>query len=128
MREFYAACGYRGEIQNDGGVSEAAKKAVQYQNFQQPVDEREVQSGDQGWRRLTSKQLFELGETFLGELRSKGPDAYRPEIMRAVIGEIKTRRMAEDFNRNRDEAARMMMNAMRNANAQQQTEETNDGE
>ena len=127
MREFYAAFGYHGELEGDGDVPETAKKANSVASFVQPTEVESPYSGTS----VSGHQLFTLGETFLGQLRTMGPDAYRPEIMKTVLDEIKTRKMSQDFNRNRDELAKKMMTLMINAGTDvnlQEKKETKDGE
>ena len=85
-----------------------------------PTFETQPLTGDvASGRKLTGAQMFELGDMFLRQLRTMGPEAYRPEVMKTMIGEIKAQRMASDFNRNRDILAQKLYNIQRNLGAQQ---------
>lgn len=118
MRQFYAAFGYHGDLASDGDVTAADRKAMKKDVFMSPADETQAPTSDDvKGRKLTGEQLFSLGDTFLREMRTMGPEAYRPEVIRTVIGEIKTRHMAEDFNRNRAELAQKLLNIQRNFKA-----------
>lgn len=118
MREFYGAFGYHGDLEKDGDLTETSRRANLTTRFTQPTELEPSYSGST----ITGKQLFELGETFLGQLRTMGPDAYRSEIMRTMIDEIKTRKLADDFNKNRDELAKDMMTLMINAGTDRKLE------
>lgn len=118
MREFYSSFGYHGDLTPEGDVGSKDRKDLAKTTFLAPVDETVPTTGEiEKGRRVKGAQLFELGDTFLRELKSLGPDAYRPEVMRTVIRDIKSRRMADDFNRNRDELAKAFLNIQRNFRA-----------
>ena len=123
MREFYASFGWGGDLNREGEPSSKDRKDWAKERVLAPVDETQPLTGDvASGRKLTGAQMFELGDTFLRQLQSMGPDAYRPEVMKTVIGEIKTRHMASDFSRNRDELAWKMQNVQRGISAQMQTQ------
>lgn len=128
MREFYGAFGYHGDLERDGDLTETSRRANLTTRFTQPTEVDSPYSGST----ITGKQLFELGETFLGQLQTMGPEAYRTEIIGRVIDEIKTRKLADDFNRNREALAKDMMTIMINAGTDRQLEtekkEKKDGE
>lgn len=128
MREFYGAFGYHGDLERDGDLTETSRRANLTTLFTQPTEVDSPYSGST----ITGKQLFELGETFLGQLQTMGPEAYRTEIIGRVIDEIKTRKLADDFNRNREALAKDMMTIMINAGTDRQLEtekkEKKDGE
>ena len=118
MREFYAAFGWHGDLNREGEPSAKDRKDWAKEKVLAPVDETlpmtsEVASG----RKLTGAQMFELGDTFLRQLRTMGPEAYRGEVMKTMIREMKARHMASRFGENRDELAWKMLNIQRNLNA-----------
>ena len=118
MREFYSSFGWHGDLNGEGEPSAKDRRDWAKARVLAPVDETVPLTSDMAkGRRLTGSQMFELGDTFLRELRAMGPEAYRPEAMRAVLGEVKARRMAGDFAANRDYLAWKMMNIQRNLNA-----------
>ena len=128
MREFYASFGWHGDLGRDGEPSAKDRKDWAKERVLAPVDETAPLTGDvASGRKLTGAQMFDLGDTFLRELRAMGPEAYRPEVMKTMIGEIKARRMARDFNGNRDFLAWKMLNIQRNLKAGAEKDEGNGG-
>lgn len=124
MREFYSSFGWHGDLNGEGEPSAKDRKDWAKEKVLAPVDETQPLTGDVAkGRKLTGAQMFELGDMFLRQLRTMGPEAYRPEAMRTMIGEIKARRMADDFNRNRDLLAQKLYNIQRNLNAGVQNDE-----
>ena len=118
MREFYSSFGWHGDLNGEGEPSAKDRKDWAKEKVLAPVDETQPLTGDVAkGRKLTGAQMFELGDMFLRQLKTMGPEAYRPEAMRTMIGEIKARRMADDFNRNRDLLAQKLYNIQRNLNA-----------
>ena len=118
MREFYSAFGWHGDLNREGEPSAKDRKDWAKEKVLAPIDETQPLTGDVAkGRKLAGSQMFELGDTFLRQLRTMGPEAYRPEVMKTMIGEIKARHMASDFNRNRDELAWKLLNVQRNLNA-----------
>ena len=119
MREFYSSFGWHGDLNGEGEPSAKDRKDWAKERVLAPVDETQPMTGDVAkGRKLTGAQMFELGDMFLRQLRTMGPEAYRPEVMKTMIGEIKAQRMASDFNRNRDLLAQKLYNIQRNLNAQ----------
>ena len=117
MREFYSSFGWHGDLNGEGEPSAKDRKDWAKEKVLAPVDETQPMTGDVAkGRKLTGAQMFELGDTFLRQLRTMGPEAYRPEVMKTMIGEIKARHMASDFSRNRDELAWKLLNVQRNLN------------
>lgn len=120
MREFYSSFGWHGDLNGEGEPSAKDRKDWAKEKVLAPVDETQPLTGDVAkGRKLTGAQMFELGDMFLRQLRTMGPEAYRPEVMKTMIGEIKARRMASDFNRNRDLLAQKLYNIQRNLGAEQ---------
>lgn len=120
MREFYASFGWHGDLNGEGEPSAKDRKDWAKEKVLAPVDETQPLTGDVAkGRKLTGAQMFELGDMFLRQLRTMGPEAYRPEVMKTMIGEIKAQRMASDFNRNRDLLAQKLYNIQRNLGAEQ---------
>ena len=118
MREFYSSFGWHGDLNGEGEPSAKDRKDWAKEKVLAPVDETQPLTGDVAkGRKLTGAQMFELGDTFLRQLRTMGPEAYRPEVMKTMIGEIKAQRMASDFNRNRDLLAQKLYNIQRNLSA-----------
>lgn len=120
MREFYSSFGWHGDLNGEGEPSAKDRKDWAKEKVLAPVDETQPMTGDVAkGRKLTGAQMFELGDMFLRQLRTMGPEAYRPEVMKTMIGEIKAQRMASDFNRNRDLLAQKLYNIQRNLGAEQ---------
>ena len=120
MREFYSSFGWHGDLNGEGEPSAKDRKDWAKEKVLAPVDETQPTTGDVAkGRKLTGAQMFELGDMFLRQLRTMGPEAYRPEVMKTMIGEIKAQRMASDFNRNRDMLAQKLYNIQRNLGAEQ---------
>ena len=119
MREFYASFGWHGDLNHEGEPSAKDRKDWAKERVLAPVDETQPMTSDVAkGRKLTGAQMFELGDTFLRQLRTMGPEAYRPEVVKTMIGEIKARHMASDFNHNRDELAQKIFNIQRNLGAE----------
>ena len=128
MREFYSAFGWHGDLNSEGEPSAKDRKDFSKERVLAPVDETQPLTGDvAAGRKLTGAQMFELGDMFLRQLRTMGPEAYRPEAMRTMIGEIKARRMASDFNRNRDILAQKLYDIQRNLGAETTYERPDSG-
>ena len=128
MREFYSAFGWHGDLNSEGEPSAKDRKDFSKERVLAPVDETQPLTGDvASGRKLTGSQMFELGDMFLRQLRTMGPEAYRPEAMRTMIGEIKARRMASDFNRNRDILAQKLYDIQRNLGAETTYERPDSG-
>ena len=118
MREFYSSFGWHGDLNGEGEPSAKDRKDWAKEKVLAPVDETQPLTGDVAkGRKLTGAQMFELGDMFLRQLKTMGPEAYRPEVMKTMIGEIKAQRMASDFNRNRDLLAQKLSNIQRNLSA-----------
>ena len=118
MREFYFSFGWHGDLNGEGEPSAKDRKDWAKEKVLAPVDETQPLTGDVAkGRKLTGAQMFELGDMFLRQLKTMGPEAYRPEVMKTIIGEIKAQRMASDFNRNRDLLAQKLYNIQRNLSA-----------
>ncbi len=113
MRKFYDAFGYAADLSPDGEVSASDRKAAQKDKtkYYAPLEENGVKVTD--GTQINARDLLSLGDSFLSTLRSLGPDMNREGVVEKTISQIKTKWIKGEFDKNRDNILRELMNIRR---------------
>ena len=111
MHKLYSAFGFTGELASDGRISASDRKVVASEDFYAPRAESEPENPD--GKRISGRDLFLYGESFLRTLRTLGPDVNREAVVEKEISRIKADWVSGNFAANRDAAVKNILDISR---------------
>jgi len=118
MRKFYAAFGYKGEVNAQGEIPASDRKndTSDYAAPRNPGDRH-----SENYFRIPAAELFVYGDTLLRTLRALGPDMNREGVVEKEIARLKTSWGKRQYDKNRDATVRSVMDMQREARTRWET-------